>query len=169
MNHFEHLPNELLITIFEYFHADELFRIFYNLNTRFHNLIKSLKYLCLVISHDNQNEIENFRVFSSELYTLIIDEHVDVNIYLFPNIHRLTLRKPTNPILTHINIHNFPQLEYFSVVKSTDRRSYGFQLMFFSKLFHGQTQTLHTLKIDYIILCVFKAILSVCPNLQGCA
>ncbi|CAF1142504.1 unnamed protein product [Rotaria sordida] len=69
---FEHLPNELIIYLFKYFHAEELFRCFYNLNNRFNKLIKLINYLCLIISQNNQYQIKNFHVFSSYLYTLII-------------------------------------------------------------------------------------------------
>ena len=37
--HFECLPNELLLIIFEYIDAIHIFRSFYDLNTRFHQLL----------------------------------------------------------------------------------------------------------------------------------
>ncbi|CAF1179894.1 unnamed protein product [Rotaria sordida] len=73
---FEHLPNELIIYLFKYFHAEELFRCFYNLNNRFNKLIKLINYLCLIISQNNQYQIKNFHIFSSYLYTLIINEYL---------------------------------------------------------------------------------------------
>jgi len=183
--HFEHLPNELIIDLFKYFHADELFRIFNNLNNRFNNLIKSVNYLSLIISKENHDQIENFHIFSSYLYTLIIINYIDLNLCLFNKIRRLILINPSNKLLEQFDICTFHNLEYLSVncIGPISGISSLYKKIFLNNfpnlksdynLGHEairriegwiQSPILRILKIGFVEFFIFKAILSICPNL----
>ncbi|CAF5165164.1 unnamed protein product, partial [Rotaria sp. Silwood1] len=87
----EILPNEILIHIFQYFDARDLFQTFYNLNFRFNRLLQSLKYLSLTMLKYNSNEIHDYNIFAPYIYTLVIDYAVDIDLNQFVNLHRLIL------------------------------------------------------------------------------
>jgi len=85
----ELLPNEILLLFFQYFNAQDLFQAFYNLNNRFNQLIQSFNELHLVFQMKKTDYNDN--IFSSYVYTLVIDYNIDVNLRHFPNIHHLKL------------------------------------------------------------------------------
>jgi hypothetical protein len=181
---FEHLPNELIIDLFKYFNAEELLHTFYNLNHRFNNLIKSINYLSLTISKENYDQIENFCIFSSYLYTLIIDGYIDLNLSVFNKIRRLIINA-TDKLLAQFDNCTFHNLEHLSTkfVGPTYRISYLYKTIFSNKfpnlksyynLGYGtiqrtegwtQSPSFRILKIGYVESFIFKTILSTCPNL----
>lgn len=52
----EQLPNELLIEIFEYISAYDLYHTFFNLNSRLNSIINSLQNLHLIFQEDWDNK-----------------------------------------------------------------------------------------------------------------
>lgn len=178
---FEQLPNELIIDLFKYFHGDEILKIFYNLNYRFNNLIKSINHLCLIITQENVNQIENFHIFFPYLCTLIIDGHINLNLCLFNQIRALILINPNDELLVQIDTCMLDNLEHLSVnfIRPIYRIkkvfSNGFpNLRSYYNLGHDTIRTiersiqkpnLRRLKLGYMELFIFKAILSSCPNL----
>jgi len=185
ISRFEHLPNELIIDLFQHFHADELFQIFHNLNKRFNDLFKSINYLSLIISIENQNQIENFHLFSSYLYALTIDGYFDLNLSIFNKIRRLTLINPTDKLLEQFDLCRFDNLEHFSVtcVGPTYRIHYLHDMIFSNRFPNlksyynlnyekirsteqwSDSPIIRILKIGFVEFSTFKAILSTCPNL----
>lgn len=179
----ENLPNELFFYLFKYFNSQDLFRIFNNLNSRFNSLIKSVHHLSLSIKTNNSNIEENFQFYFPYIYKLHIGQDVSINLNQFLQLHHLILNHPIDTLLTQLITHEFPYLEKLII---TDRSltlnmSHIHQKIFsngFSSLhsfisfaaiqtIDGWTQssTLRILKIGYIELSIYKAILSTCPNL----
>ena len=111
----ECLPNEILICIFQYFDARDLFRAFYNLNLRFNELLRSLNYLCLTLLKFDSNDIKDCDTYAPYIYTLIIDHAVNIDLNDFLNIHRLTLLSPTSNQLKQVVSTTLPCLEHLSV------------------------------------------------------
>ena len=179
---FEDLPNELILNVFQYFDAGELLRIFYDLNTRLNDLIKSIHNLSLIISEENYHE---FHILSSYLSTLKIDGYLELNLFAFNAIRNLILINPTDQLLTQFGIYPFAELEYLSVncVGPSSQISFLYQLIFsnyfprlefYSNLSCETIQSignwtgsphLRKLKLGYIKVSVIQTILSLCPNL----
>jgi hypothetical protein len=178
----ERLPNELLIDIFKYFDVGELLRIFFNLNHRLNQLIKSMNYLSLIVTRENHDQIE---IFSSCLYTLTINDSLNVNLSLFSNLHRLILINPIDELLVQFEIHQFKNLEHLSIrcVGPSHQMPCLYQRIFSNGFLNLQsyhslgyewigriegwtgTSILRILKIREIQTFVFRSILSTCPNL----
>jgi len=109
----ELLPNEILLLIFQYFNAEDLFQVFYNLNYRFNQLIQSFHELHLVFHMKKSDYNDN--IFSYYVYTLLIDQNIDVNLKNFPNIHHLKLNSISKNILSQLNSSTLPHLEHLSL------------------------------------------------------
>ncbi|CAF1194366.1 unnamed protein product [Adineta steineri] len=79
MNCLEVLPNEILLEIFKYFDAQQLFQAFYNLNFRFNQLIQSFNQLQLTfrLTASNCREIINDKNFQFYVHTLKVDPLYD--------------------------------------------------------------------------------------------
>ncbi|CAF0798208.1 unnamed protein product [Rotaria sordida] len=111
----ESLPNEILIDLYGYFDGQELYNIFYNLNSRFNSLIQSLSYLSYYFQAPFDNIIDYNIIFSSQIYTLNIYSKQNIKFNQFFNIHRLIIWFPTDEQIIQINSKTFPYLEYLSV------------------------------------------------------
>ncbi|CAF1179912.1 unnamed protein product [Rotaria sordida] len=135
LSQFELLPNEILIELFQYFNAQDLFQAFINLNIRFNRLIQSFHNLKLVfyLKQSNKNLITNNHIFSLYVYTLIVDSNVDINLNQFSNIHQ------------ELNLIYIETL-------STNHKSLSLP-------------SLRILKVRFINLSIYQTILSSCPNL----
>jgi hypothetical protein len=109
----ELLPNEILLLLFQCFNAQDLFQAFYNLNNRFNQLIQSFNELHLVFQMKKTDYNDN--IFSSYVYTLVIDYNIDVNLRYFPNIHHLKLDNISKNILSQLNSSTLPDLEHLTL------------------------------------------------------
>jgi hypothetical protein len=103
----EILPNEILFIIFQYFNARDLFEAFYNLNSRFNQLIQSFNELQLVFQLNTSDVQDN--IFPSYVYTLTVKPSINVNFNQFPNIRRLKIdtmpkSQPNLPYLEHLTL-----------------------------------------------------------------
>ena len=74
----ELLPDEILIEIFRYFDARDLFRAFYSLNLRFNELLQTLNDVCLILSIRNREQISTVANFLPYIHTLIVRYKTDV-------------------------------------------------------------------------------------------
>jgi hypothetical protein len=183
----EFLPSEILIYIFQYFDARDLFRAFYHLNSRFNALLQSLNYLSLTLLKFDSNQINNYEIFAPYIYTLKMDYAVNIDLKHFTNLHRLILLSPTSNQLQQAVVNSLPHLEHLSI---------GYEHFLFSnyipdlclKIFSNkfprltscylyeprileiipnltQSIQIRRLKMDNIDIFTYKDILSLCPNL----
>lgn len=184
----ELLPNEILLYIFQYFDARDLFQAFYNLNLRFNALLKSLNYLSLTLLKYDSNDKNKYSICAPYIYTLKMDYGIIIDLNSFTNIHRLILISPTSNQLQQILYHSLPYLEHLTI---------GYEHFLFSsyisdiceKIFSNtfphlkscylfeprileilpnlsQSSQILILKLDNIDIIIYKTILSLCPNLE---
>jgi hypothetical protein len=183
LSHLELLPNEILVEIFQYFDARDLFQAFYNLNFRLNILLQSLNnlYFTLLISNPDDN------IFSPYIHTLILNHRTTINLNNFTNIHRLKLIVPTHEQLKQLKYNHFPHLEYLSIGYQNNHFSHymphlyekifsnGFPNLKSCDLFEPriipqilsskQSSSLCILKVEGIRILTYQVILSTCPNL----
>ena len=176
----ECFSDELLIHLFQYF---DLFQLFYSLNNRFKQLIQSLDHLHLTISsQDCFLYLEN--LFPS-IRSLIIIDHVNIDLQLFQNVRRLIFHSPSSELLHQFSELSFPYLESLSIPETLFGLSPIFEKIFSnqyprlksSHLFGYETietigrwtqiSSLRVLQIGFIDYHVYQAILSSCPNLYS--
>lgn len=188
-NQFESLPNEILIDILQYLDARDLYRAFYNLNSRLNTLIQSLNDLSLILSICDRDEIADNAIFLPYIDTLIIKYKTDIKLHYYPNVHRLIFfwLPYTRPYkLENVNL---PHLEYLSINLKGSSSSFtihrlhetifssGFPRLKYCSLPKSSTiqkterwtklPSLRILKVGYIGLFTYIAILSTCINLHS--
>ena len=185
---FESLPNEILNGIFEYFEAKDLFRYFYNLNSRLNICIESLNNLHLVLTSSYCLDNHRYSYITPYIDFLIVSNKVQTNLNYFPKIRRLILLQPTDQLLKQFETDNLPCLEHLFIRVpdhvDDDRMSHLWNKIFsngFSNLkscciykmnfipqspYLTQVLLLRILKIGDVDLTVYKSILSSCPNLH---
>jgi len=184
---FEQLPNELLIDICKYLDARDLYRAFYNLNSRFNTLLRSLNNLCLTLLKSSPNERNYYKTFASYIYTLKLGYKADIILNDFPNVRRLEFLVPSYDQMKQLQSGIYPYLEYLSIgykhiLFSTDLPnlckkifSNGFPYLKSCDLFEPKTvyvvpsstqlTELCRLKVDNISFSTYQNILLTCPNL----
>ena len=108
----EFLPNEILLKLFQYFNARDLFGAFYNLNTRINELIQSFDDLHLVFQMKQSGDEDN--LFPFYVHTLVIDSNIDVCLNYFPNTRRLKMESVPKNILSQLNSNILPHLEHLT-------------------------------------------------------
>lgn len=116
-NQLEELPNEILIDLFQYFDAKELFQIFYNLNSRLNTIIESFHHLNLIFHMQffTDNQIDDQHLFPFYVHTLIVGRAININLNQFSNIHCLKLECPLKRVLTQLNSKILPHLKQLSI------------------------------------------------------
>jgi len=184
----EFLPNEILLEIFEYLDARDLYRAIYNLNSRFNTLLQSLNELSLILSICDRDEITNTDIFLPYIHTLIVKYRTDIQLNHYTNIRRLILfwLSYTRPYKLETII--LPYLEYLSINLKGSSSSFsmdrlnetifsnGFPCLKFCSLPKISTiqkterwtklPSLRILKVGHIGLFTYIAVLSTCPNLN---
>ena len=187
----EILPNEIFIDIFQYFNARDLYRAFYNLNSRFNTLLQSLDNLVLTLSKNDFNNYNEYEMCIPYVDTLILDSETDIYLNSFTNIRRLKLLSPTNVQLNELQSAILPSLEHLSIGNNSNFFDppdgiYEFNIcekifsntyphlktctlllenIFFSLSFANQLLQLRILKLQLINFSIYQSILSQCPNL----
>jgi hypothetical protein len=113
----EFLPNEILLEVFKYLNAQELFRAFYNLNYRFNELVQSFDYLQLVfhLTKSNSQDVNNEKIFSFHVHTLKVDYNLYVNFSRFPNVRRLKLLGESKDKCRKLDYNNLSHLEQLTI------------------------------------------------------
>ncbi|CAF1979431.1 unnamed protein product [Rotaria magnacalcarata] len=91
----ETLPNELLITLFEYISGHDLYNAFLNLNSRFNSIITVVKNLHFTLEEDWDSKESIIPFFASHISKLIIKHDEPIDFSLYPNIRSLKLCMPT--------------------------------------------------------------------------
>ncbi|CAF2551762.1 unnamed protein product [Rotaria sp. Silwood2] len=184
----ESLPNEILIETFEYLDARDLFRAFYNLNSRFNELLQSLNEICLILSIRDRDEVIDDTIFLPYVNTLIVKYKTDVILNHYTTIRRLILicLPYTRPYKLETII--LPHLEYLSIILKGSFSvfsiyrlhepifSNSFPCLKFCSLPITSTiqkterwtklLSLRILKVGHIGLFTYIGILSACPNLN---
>ncbi|CAF3507177.1 unnamed protein product [Rotaria sp. Silwood1] len=158
LSRLEQLPNEILIDLFQYFDARDLFQSFYNLNFRLNTLIKSFHHLNLLfhIEFFLDNQIDENDYFPFYVYTLIVGRAININLNQFINIRCLKLECPLKKVLEQLNSNVLPYLKHLSI-------SHLDILITIDEWI--SLPSLHTLKISCITSLAYKTILTACPNL----
>ncbi|CAF1627485.1 unnamed protein product [Rotaria sp. Silwood1] len=186
---FEFLPNEILIILFEYFDIRDLYRSFFNINTRLNNLLLSLKHLSLTISNSNQTLNEYDKILISYINKLIIQNKIDIDFTCFTHIHSLILVHPTFEQIKQLNKNILTCLKYLAIrnmyLLSSNDLPAIFDKIFSNDLSHLQycylsnmttirrtrewiqMTSLRFLEVGHINLFDYKYILSLCPNLYS--
>lgn len=109
MSHFEDLSSEILMSIFEYMDVEDVWTIFFNMNTRFNSLVfDSHLRLTADISKVDQNKFDQFflsllRTNFNNIFTLILSN----NYYRYPQIRMF---------LSHTNFSYFQSLYSLTLI-----------------------------------------------------
>jgi hypothetical protein len=188
----EFLPNEILIDIFQYFDARDLFRMFYDLNTRFNNLLQSLIDLTIVFTQFNARKIMHADIDPYCVQTMTLDRSKDIDLKDYSNLRRLKFLSPTLGQLDRFDSVDLPYLEYLYIYPEN---RYRFHLDLFDeynrcyKIFSNQYPNLiscslvniditlmmsntiqsiklRCLRVGFISFRSYQEILSICPNLD---
>jgi hypothetical protein len=114
---FEHLPNELLLDVFEYIDTRDLHRGFWGLNSRFDNILRSLKNLSLVIE---KNDPSLIAIFASRIIRLEVNTWHEIDLSRFRNLQSLKLCHTTRNQVTKIRPDVIPNLVYLSLSVAVD-------------------------------------------------
>ncbi|UJR32269.1 hypothetical protein I4U23_019734 [Adineta vaga] len=112
----ESLPNETLLDLFEYFDAQSLYKYFYNLNSRWNSLLQSLSNLSLTFRTSDMNSFDHYpKLFSSQIYTLMIYSQDNIDLDQFHNLRNLFIWFPTDEQIFQINTKSFHSLIYLHI------------------------------------------------------
>lgn len=180
---FYSLPNEILLMIFEYINARDLYRSFY---PRFKTILQSLDHLHLIFVFRRYRNEQYDQLFASRVDTIIIDRNrTFANLDQFPNVRRLIFLK-TSPIKLTTMIEQCSQIEYLSIqIKGNFRFDDLYRRIFanefpnlkscvFNKsqpiesIDQGQTAPgIRSLTIHSKNTSIHSSLLMVCPNLHS--
>jgi hypothetical protein len=185
----EFLPNEILIVVFQYFDGRDLFRTFFNLNTRLNDLLRSLNHLSLTISKSNHTLNDNDNIFIPYIHNLIIQDEINIDLTRFTNIDCLILMHATYEQMKQLDNDILPYLKHVSILNMhlsvSTELSYIFNKIFSNHFSHLQScsllnrtiiirtqewiemPSLRILEVGLINLFAYEAILSLCPNLYS--
>lgn len=182
----EDLPNEILSCIFENLNARDLFRAFYQLNSRLNHIVQSFQHLQLFYHMNGSYVLKtNDDVFSYYVYTLVVNPWINFNLQHFPNIRRLRLDSPLPKVLEQLQPDVMPYLEYISIHYTYNMYEMGLlhEKIFSNRFLHlkscelydrqtlikipnwTETPSIRALQTDFIDSFVYKIILCACPNL----
>ena len=114
-NRFESLPNEILLIIFEYINARDLYRSFYSLNYRINDTLQSLNHLylllgCIRFRHDIHDHL-----FASRVETIVVQRsRLFDDFSSFINIRNLIFLDGSEGDISSI-MSRLPTIEYLSI------------------------------------------------------
>jgi hypothetical protein len=134
MSHFEDLSGEILMAIFEYMNVEDVWTIFFHMNSRFNSLVfDSRLRLTADVSKIDKSNFDHF-CFSlintnfSNIFTLILSNNYyrypqirsflsQTNLTVFQSLHALTLFDINHDELMEVTkqIKQLPYLNYFHV------------------------------------------------------
>jgi hypothetical protein len=116
----EMLPNEILLDIFKYFTARELYRVFHNLNSRFKLIINGVPNLHLMITGNDQPIGLPFR----RVIKLDLDRVQYIDLRRFSSIHSLKWISPSDTQVRKLySFTYFPHLRQLSIYQMQDLSS----------------------------------------------
>ena len=111
----EHLPNEILLGIFDYTRLIDLYQFFSNLNQRFNRLIRSLQFLSLRLTQSETNE---GIFFAQQIARLVIVTLAPISLQPFRNLRSLIINLGSEDHLKEIRPEFLPHLTYLSLSMS---------------------------------------------------
>ena len=178
----EHLPNELLAEIFQYFSSGELVRLFSPLNARFGLLIRSLHRLGYCTS---RNDLSTH--FYPYIRCLILDTAIDYRLDSFIHLRRLILVYVTDDFMSQLHPSILPNLEYLSLAHQVHpcfmadlrRRIFSNHFPRLQSCYISRTRaplvadewtqspSLCAIELNDIDSSVYRSILAACPNLRS--
>jgi hypothetical protein len=179
----EVLPNELLVEIFEYFTARELYCIFYGLNRRFRSIVDSISDLSLTVSDHTFYELSGLD--GRRVRKLSIDGATKIDLRLYPQTLALRWIRPVDAALRQLcSFDGFPCMKHLSILYTKPSGSIArLHQLIFSNGF-PLIRTCRLSRIDAIcswtsspnlrtlLVCgtneplMFQRILGACPNLS---
>ena len=109
---FEDLPNELLLDLFEYIDARDLYHGFWLLNQRINELIQSLTNLSLTCE---RNESPLIALFANRITRLVVKTWYETDLCQFPYLQSLVLYYPNSDQMRQIQSDCLPNLVHLSV------------------------------------------------------
>jgi len=134
MSRFEDLSGEILMAIFEYMNVEDVWTIFFNMNSRINSLVfDSRLRLTADVSKIDKSNFENFclsliNTNFSNIFTLILSNNYNrysqihsflsqTNFLVFQSLHALTLIDINHDELMEVTkqIKELPYLNYFHV------------------------------------------------------
>lgn len=183
----EYLPNELLIYIFKYIDARNLYQSFYNLNYRFNLLLNSLTQLCLIL-WPFKCDIYDY-LFDSRVDTLVVHDDINFTLSRYKNVRHLILSNPKHEQMSKI-MNEGTYLETISLISPRCfYTTFNLNEMIFSNKFPylkscylttvylpsfeirqlswSQSPSLRSLHISSRDSLIHIAILNACPNLYS--
>jgi hypothetical protein len=114
---FEHLPNEILLDVFEFIDTGDLYRGFWSLNTRFDDILLSLKNLSLIMEKNDRSLVA---VFASRIARLEVNTWHEIDLSRFSSLQSLTIRRTTRIQVQQIRPNIIPNLVYLSLSLAFD-------------------------------------------------
>jgi hypothetical protein len=134
MSRFENLSGEILMAVFEYMNVEDVWTIFFNMNSRFNSLVfDSRLRLTADVSKIDKTNFDNFclsliNTNFSNIFTLILSNNYNrysqinsflsqTNFTVFQSLHALTLIDINHDELIEVTkqIKTLPYLNYFHV------------------------------------------------------
>lgn len=117
---FEFFPNEILLIIFEYINARDLYRSFYSLNSRINNTLQSINHLyillgCIRFRHDIHDHL-----FASRVDTIVVQRsRLFDDFALFNHVRHLIFLDGSEGDISSI-MYRLPSIEYLAIrIKDT--------------------------------------------------
>ncbi|CAF0828867.1 unnamed protein product [Adineta ricciae] len=179
----EDLCNEILLDIFDYADARDVYRGFWNLNSRLNKLLASIDYFSLVVDHDENNE--TIALLGPHIGQLIINSWEEIDLERFSNLFSLMLTRPSARQLKQIRADTMSKLRYISLCSNMylslpnqlahDIFSSRFSRLRWARLGHidtlnsfqwSQSLSLRHLQVDCSHTTMIPYILMLCPNLS---
>ncbi|UJR10486.1 hypothetical protein I4U23_014690 [Adineta vaga] len=114
---FEHLPNELILDIYQYLDTRDLYYGFWGLNNRFNTILRSLKNLSLTIEKNDPSLIS---LFASRVIRLEMNTWHEIDLTRFLNLKVLILHRTTRLQVAQIRPNVLPHLIYLSLSLAFD-------------------------------------------------
>ena len=111
----EHLPTEIFLQIFRYYHLREIIFAFSGLNYRMNSIVQSVRNASHIVQYNDPDAVQLSSVFSKQIARLIIIKTDMIDLTLFSNLRSLTLKYTNNAQLQSIRPQNFPLLEMLRI------------------------------------------------------
>ncbi|CAF3890318.1 unnamed protein product [Adineta steineri] len=113
---FEHLANELLIDILNYFCIQDSYKSFWGLNQRFNNLLLVLNKLSVKLNNKYDRSLAE--AVADRIIRLEVDIIYNINWRLFSNLRSLILGRITFSQSNEIASTKLPNLTYLSILSA---------------------------------------------------
>jgi hypothetical protein len=158
---FEDLPNELIIEIFDYTKISDLSNGFWNLNQRFNQLVRSLRYLSLNLT---KNQTYESYFFAQQIIRLVIVTLDQIDFIRFSNLRTLIINWGNEYHLKEIRSEILPNLIYLSLPISFD---YQLKHQLTSEIFSNRFTSLRYVDLGKISMPIVISNWSQSPSIRS--